>query len=134
MRSSVVRPISGGYRITGGFHDGGGLWESGAHTGLDFACGTGTPVHVVADGVIVSAGYDGAYGNRIEVRHADGTVTTYSHLSAVVARSGRVRAGQVIGRVGSTGNVTGAHLHVEVMHGTEYVDPEKWLRARYVAY
>ncbi len=134
LRSTVVRPVAGGYHLTARFGETSSRWGSGQHTGLDFACSTGTPVRVVADGVIISAGYDGAYGNRIEVRHADGTVTTYNHLSSILRSGGRVRAGAVVGRVGTTGNTTGAHLHFEVMVGGSYVDPERWLRARYVAF
>lgn len=134
LRSTVVRPVAGGYRLTARFDDGGSLWGTGRHTGLDFACAVGTPVHVVADGTVIAAGYDGAYGNRVEVRHADGTVTTYNHMSAVLVHGGQVHAGEVIGRVGSTGNTTGAHLHFEVMRGQDYVDPETWLRAHYVTY
>ena len=134
LRSDVVRPISGGYRLTARFGDNSSRWGSGTHTGLDFACSTGTAVRAAADGVIISAGYDGAYGNRIELRHADGTVTTYSHLSAIEIHGGSVDAGDVIGRVGSTGNTTGAHLHFEVMVNGNHVDPEHWMSARYVSY
>ncbi|HYN75146.1 MAG TPA: M23 family metallopeptidase [Candidatus Limnocylindria bacterium] len=134
LRSAVIRPVAGGYRLTAGFGDRSGLWGSGRHTGQDFACPVGTSVHAVADGIVIAAGFDGAYGNRIEVRHADGTVTTYNHLSSISVPGGRVRAGDVIGRVGSTGNTTGAHLHFEVLQGGSLVDPARWLRARYVAF
>jgi murein DD-endopeptidase MepM/ murein hydrolase activator NlpD len=134
LRSTVVRPVAGGYHLTARFGDTSSRWGSGRHTGLDFACGSGTPVRVVADGVILSTGYEGAYGNRIEVRHADGTVTTYSHLSSIAVSGGSVKAGRVIGRVGSTGNTTGAHLHFEVTRGGTFVDPERWLRAHFVTY
>ncbi len=132
LRSAVVRPVTGGYRITAGFGDRSGLWGSGRHTGLDFACPVGTSVHAVAAGIVIAAGFDGAYGNRLEVRHADGTVTTYNHLSSITVHGGRVGAGEVIGRVGSTGNTTGAHLHLEVLQGGSLVDPARWLSARYV--
>ena len=115
LRSEVVRPVSGGYHLTARFGDSSSRWGSGRHTGLDFACSVGTPVHAVADGVVISAGYSGAYGNRIEVRHADGTVTTYNHLSRIEVHGGSVKAGRVIGLVGVTGNTTGAHLHFEVV-------------------
>lgn len=121
------------YRLTAGFGDL-GLW-SGAHTGQDFAAPTGTPVRAVGAGTVVSAGYDGAYGNKIVIRHPDGVVTWYAHLSAFVRSSGSVRAGEVIGRVGSTGNVTGPHLHFEVRpRGGAPVSPLTWLREHNVRY
>ncbi len=134
LRSTVVRPISSGYRVTARFGESSSRWGSGHHTGLDFACASGTPVRVVATGVVVRAGYEGSYGNRIEVRHADGTVTSYSHLSRIGVRGGAVSAGQIIGRVGATGNVTGAHLHFEVFRGGSPIDPSNWLAARHVAF
>lgn len=125
-----VLPTSG-YRLTAGFHDASGLWSSGRHTGLDFATGSGTPVVAIGAGVVVSASWDGAYGNKIVVRHDDGTVSWYAHLSAYVVRSGHVSAGEVIGRVGSTGNTTGPHLHLEIHPGGgDAVDPKAWLVAR----
>ena len=78
--------------------------------------------------MVTSAGWDGAYGWKIEVRHRDGTATWYCHLSAIVARRGNVSAGQTIGRVGSTGNTTGSHLHLEVRVGDDPVNPLAWLR------
>jgi murein DD-endopeptidase MepM/ murein hydrolase activator NlpD len=116
------------YRLTAGFGAVSGLW-SHTHTGQDFAAPIGTPVHAVADGVITSAEWAGAYGWRIIVRHADGTETWYCHLSAFLIRSGKVQAGEMIGRVGATGNVTGPHLHLEVRINGQPVDPRPWLRA-----
>ncbi|MGN6244817.1 MAG: M23 family metallopeptidase [Motilibacteraceae bacterium] len=128
-RPRLVLPVTG-YTLTARFHQRSGLWSSGSHTGLDFAAPTGTPVRAVADGVVVSAGWDGAYGNKIVVRHADGTTTWYCHLSAYVVRGGTVKAGQVIAKVGSTGNTTGPHLHLEVHPGGGgAVDPYGWLVA-----
>ena len=116
-----------GFRLTAGFGDY-GLWSS-SHTGQDFACGYGTPVHAAGDGKIIFASYDGAYGNKIAIRHPDGTVTWYAHLSAFVRTSGMVKAGDLIGRVGTTGNTTGAHLHFEVRpHDGAPVPPLTWLR------
>lgn len=124
-----VLPVSGA-RLSASFGEGGGLWEN-RHTGQDFAAPTGTPVRAVGAGVIVSAGYDGAYGRRIVIRHNDGTETWYCHMSSFVRTSGTVSAGTVIGRVGSTGNVTGPHLHLEVRPGGgDPVNPMAWLRAR----
>jgi murein DD-endopeptidase MepM/ murein hydrolase activator NlpD len=104
------------YRLTAGFGDSGSRWSSN-HTGQDFAAPIGTKVYAAAAGEIVSAGYEGAYGNKIVIRHADGTETWYAHLSAFEQTGGTVAAGELIGRVGSTGNSTGPHLHFEVRPG-----------------
>ncbi|MBA2955168.1 peptidoglycan DD-metalloendopeptidase family protein [Nocardioides sp. MAH-18] len=117
------------YRLTARFGDHGQHW-AGTHTGLDFAAPTGTPVVAVDAGVVVAAGWNGSYGQQVAVRHADGTETSYSHLSGIgVARGASVAAGQLLGRVGATGNVTGPHLHLEVRPGGgEPTDPEDALR------
>jgi len=126
-RPKWVLPVSG-FRLTAGFGEY-GLWSS-SHTGQDFACAYGTPIHAVGDGRIIFAAYDGAYGNKIAVEHEDGTVTWYAHMDSFVRTSGTVRAGDVIGRVGMTGNTTGAHLHFEVRpHDGAPVPPLTWLRA-----
>lgn len=115
------------FRLTAGFGDW-GLW-SGSHTGQDFAAPYGSPVHAIGDGNIVSAGYDGAYGNKMVIVHDDGTVSWYAHMSAFERTSGSVKAGDVIGRVGSTGNSTGNHLHLEIRPGDgDPVEPLTWLR------
>lgn len=121
-----VLPI-GDVRVTAGYGSGGRLW-SNRHTGIDFAAPTGTDVVAVSSGEIVAAGYEGAYGNRIVVRHWDGTETWYCHLSRFVQRSGTVEPGELIGRVGTTGNTTGPHLHFEVHpNGGDPVNPRTWL-------
>jgi murein DD-endopeptidase MepM/ murein hydrolase activator NlpD len=126
--SGWVSPVAGGYQLTAGFGDGGSHWSSGHHTGQDFAVPIGTPVHAVGDGTVISAGLAGPYGNRIQVRHGDGTVTTYNHLSRIVVAGGPVSAGQVIGLSGNTGNTTGPHLHFEVLIGGAFTNPLTWLR------
>jgi murein DD-endopeptidase MepM/ murein hydrolase activator NlpD len=85
----------------------------------------------MADGVIVSTGYEGGYGNRTVIRHEDGTETWYCHQSAYAVSVGqKVRAGEVIGAVGATGNTTGPHLHLEVRPGAgDPVDPFSALTA-----
>lgn len=120
-----------GYHLTGRFGDHSGLWSS-VHTGLDFAAPSGTPIRSVARGVVTAVGYDGAYGTRTVVRLAGGTDLWYCHQSSTrVAVGDRVRVGQLIGTVGSTGNATGSHLHLEVRPRTDVpVDPLAWLRAR----
>jgi murein DD-endopeptidase MepM/ murein hydrolase activator NlpD len=97
------------------------------HTGVDFAVPMGTPVKAVADGEIIFAGWAGGYGNAIQVLHggADKISTTYNHLSQILIRSGPVKKNQVIGKVGSTGNSTGPHLHFEVRVNTERLSPQR---------
>ncbi len=130
-RPTAVRPVAGGYRLTARYGEHSARWSLGFHTGLDFAASTGTPVVAAAAGVVREAGRDGAYGRRIVIVLADGSWTTYNHLSAISVRVGApVGAGERIGRVGSSGNTTGAHLHFEVLAGPErFVDPLAWLRA-----
>ncbi|WP_435972931.1 transglycosylase family protein [Streptomyces sp. Qhu_M48] len=115
----------------------GSSWSSGYHTGVDFPVPTGTSVKAVAGGRIVSAGWGGAYGYQIVLRHDDGRYSQYAHLSALSVREGqRVTAGQRIGRSGSTGNSSGPHLHFEVRTGPGYgsdIDPLAYLRARGVS-
>lgn len=101
-----------------------GLW-SGYHTGLDFNGSDGDPIYDIAPGVVTSTGYDGSYGNKTVVTLDDGTEIWYCHQSAFLVNVGdTVRPGQLIGRIGSTGHVTGSHLHVEVRPGGgDPVDP-----------
>jgi murein DD-endopeptidase MepM/ murein hydrolase activator NlpD len=122
-----VLPVTN-FRLSAGFGQSGSMWSSD-HTGQDFAAPMGTPVRSVGAGEIISAHYSGPYGNRIIVRHDDGTETWYCHLSAFEHTGGRVRSGEVIGYVGSTGNSTGPHLHFEVRPGGgDPIDPLPWLR------
>ena len=101
-----------------------GLWAS-SHTGLDFNGETGDQIKAVAGGVVTSAGYEGAYGNKTVITLEDGTEMWYAHQTSYFVSVGEtVRAGQVIGSVGATGNVTGSHLHLEVRPGGgDPVDP-----------
>ncbi len=117
-----------GYRLTGRFGQSSGLWAR-THTGLDFAAPEGAEIRSIAPGVVVSAGYDGSYGNKTAVRLEDGTVLWYAHQSSIGVSVGqRVDQGQVLGHVGSTGNVTGPHLHLEVRPGDgDPIDPQSWL-------
>lgn len=107
-------PADPGYRLTGEFGDAGPYWASGYHTGLDFADSTGSPLRAITDGVVVSAGYEGSYGNKTVIRDANGNEWWFCHQDAVKVSVGdRVSPGEVIGTIGSTGNVTGPHLHLE---------------------
>jgi murein DD-endopeptidase MepM/ murein hydrolase activator NlpD len=118
-----VMPVSG-YRLTARFGDSSGLW-SHYHTGLDFAAPSGTTIRAIANGVVTSAGYDGAYGNKTVITLADGTEIWYCHQTSYTVNVGdQVNGGDTIGYVGSTGNVTGPHLHLEVRPGGgDPVDP-----------
>jgi murein DD-endopeptidase MepM/ murein hydrolase activator NlpD len=96
------------------------------HKGVDWANKVGTPIFAAGNGTIIKADWDSGYGRRVEIQHANGYVTTYSHQSAFargIAPGVRVRQGQVIGYVGSTGLSTGPHLHYEVIVNGTYVDP-----------
>ena len=118
----------GKYNLTARYGSGGGYWSSGSHTGLDFAAPSGTPVMAAASGTVVSTGYEGAYGNRVVINHGNGYQTTYNHLSSVsVSPGAKVSTGDQIGRVGTTGNTTGSHLHFEVTKNGGFVNPEAWL-------
>lgn len=118
-----VAPVAG-YHLTGQYGDVSGLWSS-AHTGVDLAAPSGTAIRSVTDGVVAETGYAGAYGNHTVVRMQDGTEIWYSHQTSIgVAPGQHVAAGEVIGSVGATGNVTGPHLHLEVRSDPDTpVDP-----------
>jgi murein DD-endopeptidase MepM/ murein hydrolase activator NlpD len=104
------------------------------HEGIDIAAASGSPVRAVADGVVRSSAWNGGYGNTVIIDHGDGARTLYAHNSRLDVRPGeRVSAGQVIARVGSTGDSTGPHLHFEVEVDGEKVDPRPWLSRRGVS-
>jgi murein DD-endopeptidase MepM/ murein hydrolase activator NlpD len=94
------------------------------HAGVDFGASWGSPIVAAADGQVVGAGWAGGYGRQVRIAHGGGMTTTYSHMSALVAAPGSfVRAGQLIGYVGSSGLSTGPHLHYEVLAGGRPVNP-----------
>jgi murein DD-endopeptidase MepM/ murein hydrolase activator NlpD len=100
------------------------------HTGIDLGGDVGEPVNATADGTVKVAGWDGGYGNLVEIDHGNGISTCYGHLSQIdVAVGQKVRAGQIIGKIGSTGRSTGPHLHYETRIDGEPVNPQKFLRA-----
>lgn len=123
-----VTPIKSTYQLSARFGQRGYLWSKGWHTGLDFRVHIGTPVSAAANGKIIKAEREGAYGLRIEIEHANGFVTTYNHLSAIEVNVGdRVAAGDRIGKAGNTGHTTGPHLHLEVLKDGELRNPATWL-------
>jgi murein DD-endopeptidase MepM/ murein hydrolase activator NlpD len=121
------------YTITSTFGQAGSLWSSGYHTGLDFAAPTGTLIKAIHSGTITEAGWAGSYGYRTILTLDDGTELWFCHQSSISVSVGqKVSTGDVIGRVGATGNVTGAHLHLEVHPGgaATGIDPMSWLRSK----
>jgi murein DD-endopeptidase MepM/ murein hydrolase activator NlpD len=109
-------PILGGWRF---------------HKGLDYAANYGTPVRAIGDGVVVRTGWSNGYGNVLEIRHRNGFITRYGHLSRYAAgiRAGtHVSMGQYVANVGSTGLSTGPHLHFEVIVNGEQRDPRVALK------
>lgn len=98
------------------------------HTGVDYAAQYGTEVRAAAAGRVIMAGVRGGYGLYVRIRHGNGIETAYAHLSAAcVSKGAYVTQGQVIGRVGRSGRVTGPHLHYEVIRNSDYVDPLKYI-------
>lgn len=94
------------------------------HTGCDFSAPNGTPVYATGDGVVISSEVSSGYGNQVEIDHGYGYITKYAHLSAFSVRKGqRVKRGQKIGAVGSTGVSVSPHLHYEIMRNGNKIDP-----------
>jgi murein DD-endopeptidase MepM/ murein hydrolase activator NlpD len=96
------------------------------HTGIDWGAAVGTPILAAGSGVITLAEFTSGYGRRVEIQHANGYVTTYSHLSGFArgaVAGARVVQGQVIGYLGQSGLATGPHLHYEVIINGNFVDP-----------
>lgn len=93
------------------------------HTGIDYAAPSGTPIKAAADGVVVFKGWKGGYGHTVMVRHNNGIETLYAHMSAFSTAEGAVRAGEIIGYVGSSGRSTGPHLHYEARVNGQPVNP-----------
>ena len=125
MPAAVMFMSSGfGYR-SDPFTGGGAM-----HAGLDFKGPVGTPILAAANGKVTLAGFNGGYGNSIEIRHANGLMTRYAHLSGLNVRPGQmVERGVIIGRMGSTGRSTGSHLHFEVRLNGQAINPRKFLEA-----
>ena len=100
------------------------------HRGLDFGAPYGSEIVAAADGVVTYAGAHSGFGRLVLIRHAGNVVTAYGHMSRFVVRRGeRVSAGEVIAYVGSAGNSTGPHLHLEIREGgTRAIDPTPFLR------
>ncbi|WP_282629850.1 M23 family metallopeptidase [Empedobacter sedimenti] len=94
------------------------------HKGLDFAASTGTPIYATGDGSVKVSEFNSGYGNMVVLKHGNGYESLYAHMSRAKVRSGqKVKRGDVIGYVGTTGLSTGAHLHYEIHKNGEPVDP-----------
>ncbi|MFF7388433.1 peptidoglycan DD-metalloendopeptidase family protein [Streptomyces scabiei] len=154
----VAKPPTGGkdwqwpmkkgtYQMGTPYHKQGNMWSLGYHTGLDLTATTGTPIYAPADGKVTVAGPGGSYGNMTKIRHADGVITLYAHQTSIKVSVGQsVKRGDQIGTIGATGNVTGPHLHWEVLvpgvdnpfvggqdQGPGMVDPAEWMAGRVTA-
>lgn len=107
-------PMGGGYEF---------------HPGIDIVAEFGTPIKATADGIVVHASPMGGYGNLVAIYHSNGIVTRYGHLSKITVEQGqRVKRGDQIGNVGSTGRSTGPHCHYEVRENDQTVDPQKYVK------
>jgi murein DD-endopeptidase MepM/ murein hydrolase activator NlpD len=119
-------PLAGGFRLSSGF----GMRTDpftgmlGRHDGLDFTSTLGAPILATADGVVARSGWEDTYGNIVEITHAEGFVTRYAHISTRYVTEGqRVKRGDRIAAVGSTGRSTGPHLHYEVFYHGRVINP-----------
>lgn len=126
VRKALLRTPIDGARLTSGFgmrhHP--ILGFSLMHKGVDFGAATGTPIQAAGDGVIDLAGWNGAYGQYVRIKHGNGYMTAYAHMSRLGVKTGqRVRQGQIIGAVGTTGRSTGPHLHYEVLQNNKQINP-----------
>ena len=126
IRKTLMKTPVDGARISSGFgmrrHP--VLGYNKMHKGMDFAAPTGTPIYAAGDGIVEEAGRKGSYGKYVRIRHNSKLKTAYAHMHRVKVKSGtRVRQGDVIGSVGSTGRSTGPHLHYEVLLSGKQVNP-----------
>lgn len=112
-------------RFTSGY---GSRWGR-MHRGIDIAASTGTPIYAADGGTVTHAGWQGTYGNMVEITHGNGYVTRYAHASKVhVSKGTKVYKGQHIANVGNTGRSTGPHLHLEVLKNGAHVNPSKYVK------
>ena len=118
--------INAGYQLTSGF---GMRWGS-MHPGQDFAVPTGTPVKSMSSGTVIFAGWQGGYGNKVEIQYWDGTVSWFCHNSRLLVKQGEsVTPGEVVSMSGNTGHSTGPHIHVEIHpNDGNPVPPIPWLK------
>jgi murein DD-endopeptidase MepM/ murein hydrolase activator NlpD len=122
-----VRPIHT-WNVTSGF---GWRWGK-THDGLDLGATTGTPIYAMSRGTVIGSFYDSSFGNKVEIRYWDGSISWYGHMSKRIAQKGdTVMPGELVGLVGDTGHSFGSHLHLEFQKTAskdEPIDPVPWLR------
>ncbi len=122
-----VRPIRT-WHITSAY---GARWGA-THDGIDLGASTGTPVYAMSTGTVIGSFYDSSFGNKLEIKYWDGSISWYGHLSKRIVRKGeKVRPGELVGLVGNTGHSFGSHLHFEMQKTTAKdvpVDPLAWLK------
>ena len=124
QREGLLQPVPGAVTSRYGMRRHPILGYSRMHAGLDFRASYGTPIYAVTDGTVSFAGRHGGHGNYVRLNHEGGLGTGYGHMSRIAVNNGqRVRRGQIIGYVGSTGLSTGPHLHYEMYRGGRTVDP-----------
>ncbi len=129
-RKALMRTPIDGARLSSGFgrrrHP--ILGYTKLHRGVDFAAPRGTPIYAAGNGVVVRSGRNGAYGKYVRIRHNSRYSTAYAHMRAIdrgARRGKRVKQGQIIGTVGTTGRSTGPHLHYEILAGGRRTNPMK---------
>ncbi len=122
LNKDLTRMASGyGWRIDPVYH------SRRFHAGMDFTAPVGTDIYATGNGTVISSGWQQGYGNCVEINHGFGYVTLYGHMSSIKARVGqKVKRGDVIGLVGSTGKSTGPHLHYEVHLRGEIMNPQNY--------
>lgn len=115
---TYLKPVNGRYSSGYGYRDG------AMHSGVDWSCSVGTPVYAAASGTVIRAGWYSGYGYCVDIRHSDGSMTRYGHLSSIAVSNGqKVNQSNLIARSGNTGNSTGPHLHFEIWIGGSSVNP-----------
>ncbi len=131
-QAPLAMPVMASFRWTSGYgmrNDPKG-WGTRMHKGVDLAGAYGTPILATGDGVVIQAGWDNAYGRAVQVRHVNGIVTRYAHMSELRVDVGqKVSRGQQIGDMGNSGRSTGTHLHYEILIGGAQVNPMTFIKA-----
>jgi murein DD-endopeptidase MepM/ murein hydrolase activator NlpD len=131
-QAPLAMPVTGSFRWTSGFgmrRDPKG-WGTRMHEGVDMAGAYGLPILATGDGVVIHAGWDNGYGRSVEIRHVNGIVTRYAHMSELRVDVGqKVSRGQQIGDMGNSGRSTGTHLHYEILIGGSPVNPMTFIKA-----
>lgn len=132
----MANPVPG-KSVTTPYGKPGKLWKTGYHVGSDYAAPTGTPIVAAKDGKVLEAkngvSWGAAYGNAVVIDHGSGLRAIYAHMSKITVKAGQdVKEGEKIGEIGSTGNSTGPHLHLEVRvspwrYNNKDIDPEALL-------